>query len=350
MGIAAEGPIPADIDSIHREEHGWSASFSLSDTISGANAWCARFDGSGRFLGAEKKALAPGKQTLRFDVANAYALFMVLDDTMTPLCGAKRVGYIGESIPISYEVHLFLDSGQVLDENHFLKKEVRNDFATGKKYKPFGLAYFETADQQFDREGWINRIRMREDKPDKGLKLTYKKRYPVTDDDVASAMRGAETDGFLLSDDVLSLEVEWGYTGMTLSISAESTEESGEYTGIAELDLADAIAMMKKYMPPEEKDWKFENWGTDTLETARMAGPVYFNRYTGEYQGKEVLIEVWEIKDTYITELSVKAQDCEEAAAIREELMDSLDRQGILVKQDSLKTQQILDAFFGAHG
>ena len=127
MESAAEGPILADIDSVHREENGWSVSFYLSDNVSGANAWCARFDGSGRFLGAEKEALTPGMQTLHFDVANASALFMVLDDSMTPLCGAKRAGYIGKAVPISYEVHLLLDSSQVLDENHYLKKEIQNE-------------------------------------------------------------------------------------------------------------------------------------------------------------------------------------------------------------------------------
>ena len=181
--------------------------------------------------------------------------------------------------------------------------------------------------------------------------MTNKKRYSVPGSDVTSVIRSAETEGFLLSDEVWSLEVEWGYSGMTLSISAESTEEAGEHTSITELNPADAIAMVKKNLPTEEKDWKTESWGINMLETAQMMGPVFFKRYTGEYQGMEVQVEVWEIRgaesDKYITEISFKAQDYEEAATVREKLMESLDNQGILVKKDSLKTQQILDAFLG---
>ena len=144
-----QGAVLAKIDSIHREEHGWSVTFQLSETLDSANAWCARYDAGGRFLGAEKKALVPGKQTLSFDVENASALFMVLDNAMTPLCSAKRAGYIGEELLISYEVHLLLDSDQVLDEDHLLKKEVRDEYAMGKKYKSFGLVYLETNAGQF---------------------------------------------------------------------------------------------------------------------------------------------------------------------------------------------------------
>lgn len=348
-GSAGEGTKKAYIDSIHREEHGWSASFYLSDTEKSADAWCVRFDGDGRFLGAEKKHLSPGTQTLRFDVSNASTLLMVLDDSMIPLCGAKRLGYIGEAFPISYEIHLMLDSDRVLDENHFLKKEVRDEFDTGKKYKLYGIAYLDTADEQFGRERWINRIRIREDKPENGFRLTYKKRCPIADGDVAAELRRAETGGFILSDDVWSPEVEWGYSSMTLSLSAEITEDAGAYTGIAELPIAEAVSMIKKNMPPEERDWKSEGWGTDAIEAAQMAGPVSFKRYTGEYKGTEVRIEVWEIKDKYITELSVKADDYEEAAAIREELISYLDDLEILLKEDSLKTQRIMDAFFSAH-
>ncbi|MBQ3378725.1 MAG: hypothetical protein IJG50_02545 [Clostridia bacterium] len=346
---AGEEQVKAGIDSVHREEHGWSASFYLSDSEQSADAWCVRFDGEGRFLGAQKKHLSPGIQPLSFDVSNASSLFLVLDDSMIPLCAAKRLGYIGETTPLSYEIHLLLDPDQVLDEDHFLKKEVRDEFATGKKYKSFGVVYLDTADRQFTQERWINRIRFREDKPENGFKVTYKKRYPITDGDVAAELRRAETEGFILSDDVWSPEVEWGYSSMTLSLSAEAAEDAGGYSGIAELPLNEAVSMIREKMPSEEKDWKTEGWGTDAIEAAQTAGPVMFKRYTGDHRGTEIRIEVWEIKDKYITELSVKADDYNEAAAVREELINYLDNMGILLKEDSLKTQRIMDAFFGAH-
>ena len=257
------------------------------------------------------------------------------------------------SEPDSYEIHLLLNSDQLLDSDHQLKQEYCEAFNTKEKCKEFSLFYCDTADQQFKKEGWINRIRFREDKPEKGFKVTFKKRYPVSDGNISGTMKQAESDGFDLTGETWTSELDWGRSEMALSLSAESECEAGGYESIADLDRSAALSMLEVNMPEEEINWSSDLWGSKTLGSASLAGPVYFKRYTGSYMGQETKIEVWAIRDrnsgqdSYLTELSFKVESYDQAAELRQKMMDDLDRQGILLKEDDFKTQKILDAYLG---
>ena len=252
---------------------------------------------------------------------------------------------------IETEVHFLLDSDAVLDEDHKLKKEIRSEFDTGKKIKKFGVVYYDRTDRVFEREGWINRIRMQEGKADKGFELTYKKRYPVSGTDVDEAVRRAREEGFDLFGESWEAQVEWGFSSMTLSISLKENVDSGGRESIAYLTPNEGRYMLEQHIPVEERDWGTEQWGNEALESAQMAGPVFFDRYNGKFGGSKVQIEVWEIPDSesgeslFITEISLTAEDCETAAGIREELVEKLEELGILTEEDSLKTRKVLDAF-----
>ena len=86
----------------------------------------------------------------------------------------------------------------------------------------------------------------------------------------------------------------------------------------------------------------------------QMAGPVFFRRFTGSYQDQKVKIEVWEIpgaasgEKSLLTELSLESEDVEHAALLREALTEQLKKLGVFVDQDGLKTQKVLDHYFGA--
>ena len=258
------------------------------------------------------------------------------------------------AVPDSYEIHLMLNSDLVLDENHLLKQAVCDLFETDQDYKSFAVAYYETPGRLFNQEGWINRIRMREDKPKKGFKLSFKKRYPVSGNDINASMVKAQSDGFDLSDNSLSKQVEWNYSGMVLSLSSDAEIDVGKRKKMDDLTLEDAVFMLQDNMPAIEQNWKSEQWGTNILQSARMGGPVRFKRHTGTYQGEEVDIEIWTIPDPqtgdsrYITEVSFKEKNYKKAALVRTQLLDDLKDKGVLLEKDSLKTQQILDIFFPA--
>ena len=214
------------------------------------------------------------------------------DEAQGGVSSQKRSGQ-----KIETEVHFLLDSDAVLDDDHKLKKEIRSEFDTGKKIKKFGVVYFDGADRVFEREGWINRIRMQEGKADKGFELTYKKRYPISGTDVDEAVQRAGEEGFDLSGESWEAQVEWSFSSMTLSISLKEDVDSGGQESIAFLTPNEGRYMLEQHIPVEERDWGTEQWGNEALESAQMAGPVFFDRYNGKFGGSKVQIEVWEIPD-----------------------------------------------------
>lgn len=74
-------------------------------------------------------------------------------------------------------------------------------------------------------------------------------------------------------------------------------------------------------------------------------------KYSGIYCGKHIVIEIWPIEDQvtnateYITEASFKTDTYEEADMFRNTINDALDQEGILIHEDSLKTQKMVDAY-----
>ncbi len=249
----------------------------------------------------------------------------------------------------TYEVKFLLDSNQVLNSDHLLKKEYRNYFETGSDYLTMGILYLDTEMQDFNNQGWINRIRVKEGKSD--FELTYKKRYSIQNGNIEEALTLANQEGFDATDTNYSAEIDWGYSKMTLSLSCKKEKSNTDYDDLELPKKNAAIDMMKDKMPGKEEDWLYENWGKDTIENAKKAGPVYCYRYEGDYDGTDIDIEIMPIENqasgeiTYVTEASFKSDDYREASEIRENMMNDLDELGILKHEDSLKTQMILDAY-----
>ena len=257
--------------------------------------------------------------------------------------------------PDSYEVRFLLDADKVLDEDNQLKQEFIDAFSAGeKKVKRYGLFFLETPDRTFSGEGWFNRVRIREDKPEKGYKFTFKKRYPVQGDDISAAMQLAEAEGFDLTGKEWESQIEWGISGMTLSLSVEAEYPLDGKSGIADLSAEEAGEFCETQMPSAERDWKSEGWGTQALKAAKEAGPVFFKRYTGTCAETKIEIEIWEFPEAdgaearYIAELSAECRDAGEAVRCREGIKDTLTELDILLQTESLKTQMVLDMEFGA--
>lgn len=251
----------------------------------------------------------------------------------------------------SYEVKYLLDSSKVLNSSKNLKSTYRDLFNTGSSYSKTSVLYLDTKDRDFNNEGWINRIRVKEDASE--FELTFKKRYSVSGTNVNDALSTANSEGFTSSDTNYSAEVDWGYSKMTLSIKCEKTKSNKGYDDLELPSKSDAIKIVKDKMPGKEDDWLYSNWGTDTIDDASKVGPLQYKKYKGTYNGTEVVIEIWPITNqstgttNYVTELSFKATSYSTASSLRSDLMNYLDNQGILVHGDSLKTQAIMDAYLG---
>ena len=247
---------------------------------------------------------------------------------------------------IDYEVKFLLDSDLALTDDHLLTDDLCALTGAGTEYQVIDAIYLETADRTFSQEGWINRIRWKENK--KKIECTSKKRYPLSGQDaetIRAALAQTEADGFIFSDTAYSAEIDWGYSQMTLNAAWESSGTYKDYQSLAQFSTDDAIDFFKSMMPDEEQNWKEDQWGRAMLDQAQMVGPLQYRRFKGNWNGTEIKIDVCLIGDSYTTELSFKASGLEAASALREQMTALLEEKGILLHLDSLKTQTILNSY-----
>lgn len=253
--------------------------------------------------------------------------------------------YALDESEIHYEVKFLLDSDIVLTDDHLLTEEIRTLIGAEADYRTISAIYLETAERAFNREGWTNRIRWKENK--KKIECTYKKRYPLSGSDaetIRAALARAEADGFCFSDTAYSAEIDWGYSKMTLSATLETSAKHTKHQSLDQFSTGDAIAFFKRTMPDEERNWREAQWGAATLDRALKLGPLRYQRIKGSWQGTEIQVEIVPIGERYITELSFEATGLEAASVLRERMTALLEEKGVLLHEDSLKTQLILDS------
>lgn len=264
--------------------------------------------------------------------------------------------FAAENAVPAYEVKFLLDDAKVLDGDHKLSASYCSDFKIDG-YTTNVIQYMETSDRSFNNEGWINRIRYKEEKGKHDI--TFKKRYSVPNDDIEAALTLANADGFNADDKLFEAEIDWSYDKMTLSFSTK--EKLKGFSAFELPDQAESASYLKLYMPTIEKVAMAQPSDSGNVVVAGRAntlmqdsvvcGPVQATVYEGEVAGIEVGIEVWPVytKSTgvteYVTEISFDADTFEEAAENRTKLQNALDDMGILVHGGSLKTQKVLGAY-----
>ncbi|MBQ7534790.1 MAG: hypothetical protein IJT43_04135 [Stomatobaculum sp.] len=264
---------------------------------------------------------------------------------------------------LSWELKFLLDSDRVTDKDHLLSKEYRNLFSVEEEPQGVELVYLDTKDRDFFREGWINRIRLKEGK--KKYELDFKKRFDVPEGDIDAALLSAAEQGFHIEDPGYEAQADWGYEKMRLSFVTEEKVKPESLKSLSALEGQELILMAKKCMPEKEDNWISSGWGKDRMEEALPAGPLKYLKYSGIYEEQEIDIEIWPVDEpadgpvdepvdgeepgekSYVTELSLKCDTREEAEMMRDRIMEALDKQGILLHKDSLKTNMILDKYIG---
>jgi len=246
---------------------------------------------------------------------------------------------------LACEIKLLLDSSQVLGEDHLLKKSMRKAFQMEEEPRRIEVIYLDTPARDYLKAGWISRIRVKEGKP--RYTITYKMRYPVQDCDVDSALAVARADGLSLKKSPYPAEIDWGYSKMTLSFSANAEVKTEKTPDLKELNHVQAVRMAVQNLPEEVKGQDPDSTENDTFKDIQVVGPVRFLRYEGVLGKQRVRIEIWPVPGaqgeiTYTAELSRACKDLMEAAEIRLKLMEKLDKMGILIHGDNLKTRMIL--------
>lgn len=102
------------------------------------------------------------------------------------ISGVSMNIYAESNMIPNYEVKLLLDPDIVVNSDDNLKKIYRDIFNTGKSYNEIAVEYLDTYNKEFNNEGWVNRIRIKENK-DK-FELTYKKRYKIFNQNINDAL------------------------------------------------------------------------------------------------------------------------------------------------------------------
>lgn len=264
-------------------------------------------------------------------------------------CAVPFPAYALDERQVDFEIKFLLDSDQVLTDEHLLTDDFRALIGAGTDYRSIDVIYLETEGRDFLNEGWVNRIRWKENK--KKIECTCKKRYSLSGEDAAAiraALAQAEADGFVFSDTAYSAQIDWGFSKMTLSAEKEVSGKYKDYRSLSQFSTADAIKFFEKTMPDEERDWGEKRWGAAMLAQAQKVGPLQYRRIKGSWEGTEADVEIWPMKDGYITELSFKVTGLAAASVLRERMTALLEEKGVLLHMDSLKTQTILDTFPGA--
>ena len=105
--------------------------------------------------------------------------------------------------------------------------------------------------------------------------------------------------------------------------------------------------MALENLPAEAKDQDMNAAENELIKNIQVVGPVRFLRYEGALGKQSVRIEVWPVPTEtgeirYTAELSRACKSLMEAAEIRIKLVEKLDKMGILIHGDNLKTQMIL--------
>lgn len=248
----------------------------------------------------------------------------------------------------TYEVKFMLDE-DILNSDQTIQAEVKNAFALPATAQKIAVEYFDTSDKQLDSEGWNVRFRKKEDKDN--FEMTYKKRYSIANGDIDAALTLANQQGFDASDTNYEAEVDWGYSKQTLSLSNDKKSKATTSGATLPAD-SKALSLVVDNIPGKLKKWKDgSSWGEKQLKASRAYGPVIASKYTGNWNGIEVDVEIWPIRNASgtgtepVIEISFKTEDYNTAATDRQQLMNYLNQQGWLVPQDSLKTQLVLDRY-----
>ncbi|RAW12341.1 hypothetical protein DC345_23850 [Paenibacillus taichungensis] len=260
---------------------------------------------------------------------------------------APQASAAANAVP-AYEVKFLAKPELVLNTDGTPRSEVIQTLGLSSTARNISAEYFDTNTLNLDQQGWNVRFRKKDDK--NNYELTYKKRYPVINGDVNAALTLANQEGFDASDDNYEAEIDWGYGKQTLSFSNTKKVDT-KATGVQLPSQQEALSMLLDKLPGKLKNWSSSNWGKQQLTASRAYGPVTFQRYEGTWNGQELTLEVWPIRNAAgtgvenIVEISFKTADSTAVSGLRTQLMQVLENKNWLIPADGLKTQLILERY-----
>lgn len=242
---------------------------------------------------------------------------------------------------VKYEIKFLLNINRVLNEKFELIRDITDEFEINlKDVDERHIQFIDTEKRDMNTHGWIlrNRIKREENQ----CELTYKRRYEVVKGDIKGALEKVKKDGFIGDENEFNVEIDWGYTNKILNIVYKPDKQPG----LSKIQLPSIETLRGMFLNngPEI----FLKWGEELINQTIVYGPVYSQKYTGNFKGREIFIEIWsmpECKDP-ILEISLeKFKDAEEekAGQYHEELKQVLSNKGWIVTSYFSKTDWVMN-------
>ncbi len=279
--------------------------------------------------------------------ASAIGLAAALTASVVVLAPATPAFADPNAVP-TYEVKIDLTTA-ALDASHAPTAAVKAAFGISGSAKSRSYEYYDTDGLALNAQGWDVRLRH---KSGSDFEESYKKRFPVTNGDIDAALDQANAAGFDSSDTNYDAEVDWGYSGQTLSFSNEKSHSGDDYSGTSMPSSATGLSWLVGEIPGKLDDWSSNGWGSGTLNASRAHGPVTSQVWSGAWESSDdASIEVVPVTGAggtgteYVVELSLKTDDYADAAQLHADAISVANTNGWLYAGDILKTQLILDRY-----
>jgi len=257
-------------------------------------------------------------------------------------------GAEGEELKANFEVKAFMRRDQVLDSDKRLVRSVREQFGLKDRITRITMQFVDGAQHELHDAGW--NVRLRRFEADDDLELTYKRRYPFGDGTLEAVRAMAACDGFDAHEDDYDAQVEWGSQRRTLTLS---TRKKIHQRGSENMNLPnahDSRTISADGLPGKLKRLALSGSAVRILSDAHVYGPVSGRRWTGEWSGTGLSIELWTLdrappEHRHVVEISFKHDDETEAGVRRKILHEVLSEKNWLLDEDVLKTELILKCY-----
>lgn len=254
---------------------------------------------------------------------------------------------MANAIP-NYEVKINMNPSVVLNSSNDLKSSIKGIFNMPDSVTKIAMNYLDSSYLDLNDYGWDVRVRKMEGKD--AFEFDYKKRYPISNGDIDTALSTAALDGFDYNENDYKSQVDWGYSKQTLSFSDEKDISISGYSGMTLPTNGDCRKYASNNVPgklDKETDYTAEY----ILNNAHVYGPVTGKRSEGTWEGVKFYIEVYKIINEYgtaydyVVEASFKVDDRYTAGSMHDDLIAYFNSQGWLLPEDILKTQLILSRY-----
>lgn len=206
------------------------------------------------------------------------------------------------------------------------------------------IAYLDTADNFYQNRGWSLRIRLKE--KSREYDLTYKYRHPLAQNSldketVNDALEFANDNNFDESDTNYDAQVNTSFFTSTLDFSNKKSTNCQPFNCVFPSDELAATLIADK-----EPGKLTKASGTHIDPQSLEMSPVVEQRtWRIDVDGIDTDFEVTNINGDFWVEVSEEDSSRKDAARKKQELINSLTEDGILLKQDAFKTDYVLARF-----